>query len=63
MLACTLEWQLHVPVLVIIIEIFTPVMHGQKVKEADMIVYFLMLEEMRKKYGDLAQLPGRCSVQ
>lgn len=62
-MACALEWQLHVPVLVIIIEIFAPVMHGQKIKEADMIVYFLVLEEMRKKYGDLAQLPGRCGVQ
>ena len=51
-----LEWQLPVPVIIIVVFIRTPVMHREKIDQADTFIDLTVFLKMLNKYRNLAQL-------
>lgn len=47
------EGQLHIAVIVIVVKIIAPIMHGKKIGKAYFIVALLMLGKMLKQHGEL----------
>ena len=57
------EGQLHVLIIVIIVEILSEVMHGKKIGESDCVVERLVLGEMSEKQRHFVHLAQRRSIQ
>ncbi len=57
------ERQLHVLVVVIIIDILSQVMHGKEVGEGNFVVERLVFLEMPEQQGHLVHLAQRGSIQ
>lgn len=55
--------QLHVLVVVVVVEVLSEVMHGEEIGESDLVVEGLVLGEMFKEQRHLVHLAQRSSVQ
>lgn len=58
-----LEWQLHVLIVVVVVEVLSEVMHGKEVGESDFVVERLVLGKMFEQQRHLVHLTQRGSVQ
>lgn len=57
------EGQLHVLFIIIIIQIISPIVHGQKINKADLLVKRFMFGEMRNKRRELQYLMQGCCIK
>ena len=58
-----LEWKLHILIVVIIVHVITPVMHGKEVQKADFMVQSFVLHKVPDQGRHLENLVQRSSVQ
>lgn len=56
MLLDSFKGQLHVAVLVIVINILPPIMHGKKIEQVQTVVTFPVLQIVVYQYGQFEQL-------
>ena len=58
-----LEGQLHIAVLVIVVDVLPPIMHGQEIKHADAIVALPVFEVMVNQHRQFEQLAQACGAE
>jgi hypothetical protein len=58
-----LEWQLHIPVLIIIIDILPPIMHGKKFEHTYAIIPAPMFHVMGYQHWEFEQLAQARSTE
>lgn len=57
------ERQLHILVVVVIVQVLSQIMHGKKIGECDFLVKRLMFGEVFEKQRNLVHLAERSRVQ